>query len=278
MTETIRVLDNRDVPELDALLATDPVRNLFVASRIRNVGLDPAVLGCAIYGRFDEGKLISACHAGANLVPINIGPGDLDTFARIIGSRRATASIMGDATQVMGLHASLVERWGRAWGQVREIRAHQPLLVIDEDPVVPGDPRVHTITEQNYGPYLDAAVAMYTEEVGISPMGIGSTYRHYVRNLIHTGRAMGAVHGNRVWFKSDVGAACGSHCQIQGVWLHPQLRGRGLSEAAMSQAVRIARRMHPIVSLYVNDFNAPARALYTALGFRQVGEFATILY
>ena len=32
-----------------------------------------------------------------------------------------------------------------------------------------------------------------------------------------------------------------------------------------------------VVSLYVNDYNAPAMALYRSLGFEQVGLFATVL-
>jgi predicted GNAT family acetyltransferase len=32
------------------------------------------------------------------------------------------------------------------------------------------------------------------------------------------------------------------------------------------------------VSLYVNDYNRPARATYDRVGFTQVGEFATIHY
>jgi hypothetical protein len=32
------------------------------------------------------------------------------------------------------------------------------------------------------------------------------------------------------------------------------------------------------VSLYVNDFNAPARALYHRVGFREVGCYASVLF
>ena len=32
-----------------------------------------------------------------------------------------------------------------------------------------------------------------------------------------------------------------------------------------------------VVSLYVNDYNTPAMALYHSLGFEQVGLFATVL-
>jgi len=66
--------------------------------------------------------------------------------------------------------------------------------------------------------------------------------------------------------------------QVQGVWLDPEVRGRGLAAAAMAAVVQHARAVAPVVSLYVNDFNLPARATYRRVGFTQVSEFATILY
>jgi uncharacterized protein len=38
------------------------------------------------------------------------------------------------------------------------------------------------------------------------------------------------------------------------------------------------REVAPGVSLYVNDFNAPARRAYERVGFVQVGSFASILF
>jgi predicted GNAT family acetyltransferase len=38
------------------------------------------------------------------------------------------------------------------------------------------------------------------------------------------------------------------------------------------------RRVAPTVSLYVNDFNQPARRVYARCGFHQVGTFATVLF
>ncbi len=34
----------------------------------------------------------------------------------------------------------------------------------------------------------------------------------------------------------------------------------------------------PVVSLYVNNFNAPALATYKKVGFEQVDTFATVLF
>jgi hypothetical protein len=37
-------------------------------------------------------------------------------------------------------------------------------------------------------------------------------------------------------------------------------------------------RVAPTVSLYVNDYNAPARRVYARCGFTSAGEFATVLF
>ena len=100
------------------------------------------------------------------------------------------------------------------------------------------------------------------------------------------GRAIGGVvpaddarrQPERVWFKSDIGSVWRHYCQVQGVWLDPQLRGRGLSIPAMAQVVVLCQQQYPVVSLYVNDFNTRARRLYTEIGFDTVGELATVLY
>jgi len=120
-------------------------------------------------------------------------------------------------------------------------------------------------------------VKMYTEEIGVSPVqGNPAGYRFYVRQLIASGRAFGIFDGNRVLFKADLGSVSGSVCQVQGVWLEPELRGQGLAAPAMAAVVQLARTVVPTVSLYVNDYNQPARATYARVGFTEVGEFATV--
>ncbi len=85
--------------------------------------------------------------------------------------------------------------------------------------------------------------------------------------------------GWEVVFKAELAVVTRRTAQVQGVWVAPEWRGRGIATAAMAAVVRDAlERVAPTVSLYVNDFNLPARRVYERCGFRPVGTLATVLF
>ena len=96
--------------------------------------------------------------------------------------------------------------------------------------------------------------------------------------LVRQGRGLGIVDDGDVRWKSDVAVTWGKVCQIQGVWMDPAWRGRGLAAPAMAAVVELARRDHDTVSLYVNDFNTRALRTYRRVGFERIGTMATLLY
>ena len=276
----VRTLGPGDLTAALALLRRDPVSNVYVGSRVRSGGLDRVTLGCPVWGLERHGELVAMVHAGSNMVPVNADGDACAAFAAFAGRRRSASSIIGPASAALTLYRELRQRWGGAWDEAREVRASQPVMLIDDDSPIAPDPRVAQVELGHWRAYADAAVAMYTEEVGQSPSmgGSDASYRIYIRSLIQQGRSYGIVHGDRVLFKADIGSATASVCQVQGVWMHPSLRGRGLAAPAMAAVIRRARERWPIVTLYVNDFNLPALATYRRVGMRQVGEFATVLY
>ena len=275
----VRVLHRGDLADAVRILSVNPVENVFVAARIRAAGIEQANLGCPMWGFERGGSLRALCHAGSNLVPVNADTEAIAAFSEFAGPQRMCSSIIGPSQTALELWRQLTDRWGPAWSEVREVRAHQPVMVIDGEPAVAPDPQVRRVTLQHWDAYYQAAVKMYTEEVGVSPLqGNPAGYRFYVRQLITSGRAFGMFDGDRVIFKADLGSVSANVSQVQGVWLDPEFRGRGMAAPAMAAVVRLARSVTPTVSLYVNDFNRPARATYARVGFADVGEFATVLY
>jgi len=275
--EAVRVLDDRDCPAVLELLARNPVPNVFVASRVELSGCDPWRLGAQLWGFPSGGELRALCYAGANLVPIDADDEALDAFAeRARRQGRRCSSIVGDAAGVLGLWQRLEQRWGQA----REVRDNQPLLAMNRPSSLTADAAVRRVRPEEIDVVLPACVAMFTEEVGVSPLSDGGAlYRQRVSELITGGRAFARIDDGQVVFKAEVGAATRRACQVQGVWVEPKLRGRGLSEGGMAAVVRLCLRdLAPVVSLYVNDFNVAARRSYERVGFTQIGTFASILF
>jgi uncharacterized protein len=147
--------------------------------------------------------------------------------------------------------------------------------------MVEPDPLVRQVRGDEVDIVLPACIAMFTEEVGVSPLigDGGAAYRARVAELVTTGRAFARIEGGRVVFKAEVGVVSQGACQVQGVWVDPARRGEGLAAAGMAAVVRACLdRFAPVVSLYVNSYNLPALATYDRVGFSRVGTFATVLF
>ncbi|RMI04748.1 DUF4081 domain-containing protein [Cellulomonas triticagri] len=281
-----RLLGQDDLPRALAVCGRDPVASVLATTRLEQaaaVGLNR--VGGLLWGYEVDGELLAVCWAGANVVPVVPDPAvredALDAFAafgRALGRR--CSSVVGDAPSVLGLW----DRLAPSWGAVREIRADQPSMVLDHEPSVAADPAVRRSTPEEYPIVLPACVRMFTEEVGYSPVvGSGGAYEARVRSLVREGRSFVRVEdgpaGPRVVFKAELGAVAGGVAQVQGVWVDPERRGERLSEAGMAAVVTATRRdVAGTVSLYANGYNERALAAYRAVGFRQVGTYATVLF
>ncbi len=122
---------------------------------------------------------------------------------------------------------------------------------------------------------------MYTEEVGVSPelAGGADLYRTRVLQLVNRGWSFARFDEGRLVFKAEVACATPAAAQVQGVWVAPDRRGEGLATSGMAAVVELVRReVAPVVSLYVNEFNEPARRAYRRVGFTESARFTTIMF
>ena len=278
---SVRLLDRADLDVALALCARDVVGNAFVAARLLASGINPRS-GGELWGWFEGGELRSMCWAGANLVPVEATPEAIDAFAaRARRSGRHCSSLVGSADAVL-------ELWRRlepAWGPAREVRGSQPLLAIDTPPLVTPDPQVRRSRLDELSLVVPACVAMFTEEVGYSPVAAdgGALYHAQVTALVSGGRSFVRMdpgpRGPQVTFKAELGSVTPAAVQVQGVWVDPVRRGQGYALGGMAAGVQHVRtHVAPVVSLYVNDFNVRAIRAYQRVGFRQVGTYATVLF
>ena len=193
--------------------------------------------------------------------------------------RRRYGSIYGPAGPVLAAGEALAAAGHRS----RSVRPDQPLLVLGTAGGIDPNPSVVQAQPRDFARVLPASAAMFEEELGFSPFtGGAAQYRDRVERLIHAGRVFidpgPRDAGGPLRFKADIGLLSSRCAQIQGVWMAPAARGRGLAVSAMAAVVDYVRLQAPVVSLYVNAYNTPALRAYERVGFERRGTFATVLY
>ncbi|AEV88126.2 hypothetical protein ACPL_7246 [Actinoplanes sp. SE50/110] len=278
LTVPIRQLGEPERVSVERILDADPYAGAQIAERVATHGLNWWRSDGRIYGYEPAHRVESIIWSGAHLVPVGATAPAVAAFADLLSTEpRICSSIIGRAEAVLDLWDRLSVHWGRA----RDVRPHQPLLVTDRAPEVPADPEVRLVRPGEVDQLFPAAVAMYTEEVGVSPLQDdgGRGYRRRIAELVKGRRAYARFIGDQVIFKAELAIITRRTTQVQGVWVHPEYRGRGIATAAMAAVVDDAlRRVAPTVSLYVNDYNTAARQVYHRCGFTSAGAFATVLF
>lgn len=262
-----------DADHVLAVLDLDPVESVAVAAWLEREGLERA-LGTGRIWLHGE----SVCYSGANLLPVNLDTASARAFADLaVVEGRRCSSIVGRLPTAVELWRELEPRWGPA----RAVRRRQLVMASRSGPAIGHDPLVRRATAADLEKFYEVSIEMYLEEIGSSPTAHdgGFAYRHRIRQLIRDGLAFLRIDGGEIVFKAELGAVSSRCAQLQGVWVRPDLRGKGLGTAATASVVRMARESGmSTISLAVNDFNATAVGAYLRCGFQIVGAQMVVLF
>ena len=285
-TSAVRILGERDREAVLTLLDADPVGNTSVAAAVHHRGTagfgkgrqSALILGAdsaePLMG--SERRLAAACWLGSNIIPVGADPATARQFGRAARAlRRRVSSIYGRSEAVL----SLFEATG--WSNHREVRAEQPLMVMYQEPEMNPLPGVRRSRPEEFSAVEQACAAMFTEELGFSPYDHGANqYRDRIRGLIQAGHSLIAVdpESRQITFKAEFGSVTDQAVQVQGVWVNPRWRGRGMAAPGMAAVVNYGLTLAPRVSLYVNGYNTAAVRAYERVGFQHAGTYSTVLF
>ena len=246
-----------------AFCAESPVERVFLEDVARR-GL----------GRFvatgGSGALSALCHVGANIVPSGSG---CDAFAR--------TSVQPGVRMLIGESAAVGALWEAARTRLprpREDRPGQPVFAIRETPT-PGGSALRRATFGDVPLLVPACAAAYELELGVDPVARdGDAFRWRTVSQIEEGRSWVWLEDGVVLFKAEVSAWTGNAVQLQQVWVDPEARGRGYGSRGLADLIRLLLATTPVVTLFVRAENAPAIALYEAVGMRRELEYRSVLF
>lgn len=219
------------------------------------------VCGAVYFGR----QLALACEAGA-----------LDAVAHEARRHRGERMIIGERSTVLGF-------WERvsAWHQKpRLVRDRQFVMALDRSNLrrFEGAVTVRHADAREWKDVAAGSAALIEQELAYDPRNASADFNANVREMIERDLWWVGESDGRLCFLCNVGPWCHKTAQLQGIWTPPELRGRGLAAASFSAICDRLLDHSPTLSLYVNDFNHKAIALYERVGFQQVADFQTMLF
>jgi predicted GNAT family acetyltransferase len=239
-------------------------------------GHGPAVPDDVILNRDYRGRVNGMVYYGAQLVVAADAESAVDAIAVETRKHRGVRSFVGPKEAVDGLWAR-VKGWHPAPAIVR---GAQPLyaLVPEALRAIEPDVDVRPAREDEAELVADHSGRMILAELGYDPRANRSTFVASVRRAIGLKLWWVWIVDGEVRFQLNVGPRTAATAQLQGVWTPPSQRGKGYASLALAAIARRMLATEATLSLYVNDFNAPAIALYERVGFTRVGTFATYLF
>ncbi|HSP13705.1 MAG TPA: GNAT family N-acetyltransferase [Thermoanaerobaculia bacterium] len=270
---SLRALAEDDLRNATAFLQRDPLVNVYLISRLIE---ERSAAATQIYAvRHNRGIVLLASLA-TNIV-LAADPAEHDDIvdsAVAMVAERIIARML--PVRAIISPANLVEKlWDRLRTRVDPptvVRMNQPVYAIRKRFEFPDLVHSRYATVDDLDQLVPACAAMHKEEVGIDPLERDAVgYRDRVRELVDRRRAIVQIKEGLIATKCEFSAVSDEAVQLMGVWTHPQFRRRGLARTMLREVCGHLFRRGKDVTLFVNDFNLPAVALYESIGFQRIG-------
>ena len=270
---SLRAVADEDLHAVVGFLSREPLINVYLLSRLEE---ERTAAATQMFVVRHQGEIVMVASLATNVV-LAAAPGErpekVDSAIALIADRIITRML---PVRAIISPAHLVEP---LWTRLRT-RLDPPTVVRMNQPVYGIRPRLDfpDLTTARFGEIADlnklvpACAAMHKEEVGIDPLiRDAAGYRERVRELVERQRSIVRPYEGEIGAKCEFSAVTGNCVQLMGVWTHPRFRRRGLARETLREACGHIFRQRKAVTLFVNDFNEPAIALYESLGFSRIG-------
>lgn len=255
-------------------LSGRPAQAVIMSGLIRDNGFEsPFNRGTFHACRDREGRLEGVALVGhAVYVAADTAPA-LRAFARIAQGQQNAHMILGEDAMV-----------GRFWehyapaGQTPRIFSRELLFEL-RWPVSASEPveglRPATLDDLMLVMPVHAALAY--EESGVNPIDVDlHGFRMRCARRIEHGRVWVAVEDGNLLFKADIASDTPECVYLEGVYVDPASRQKGLGLRCLSQLGRAMLERAKCVSALVNEQNLAAQALFNKAGYKLRGRYDTV--
>lgn len=256
-----------------AYLDREPVVNVFL-THVLSGDFSPSFHKNVLLAR-EGGEIAGVAYCGRQVV--------VAAEQRAIQPLAARIAARGPVRMIIGERAVIETLWPlvrTALGTPRLVRERQLVMEVSRSTLneIAGPVEVRHAVVGEARAVADSSAAMIAQELEYDPRRDTPSFDAGVRQMIERKLWWVGVASGRLCFFCNIGPWSERTAQLQGIWTPPNMRGQGLATAALSAICKRLLEVFPTLSLYVNDFNEAAIALYDRTGFKRVGSFTTILF
>lgn len=274
-------LGSADLVEVFGFLDQSPVLNVYLIALALRDGL--ASTRDEFWGVRSDDTLVAVLHLGGQsgaALPVGDHPAALMMLAELLVSRMAA---LPRRFQVIGPRAAtlaMVDRLAAA-GVSPRIQRDQVYMSLAPERLPPSEPlpEIRRAAREDYTLVYESGAQLRAEELDEDPrLADAPGYARRTEEECRDGYTNLWIDARGLCFRASVSALTPDAAQVSGVYTPPPRRNQGLARRGLSELCRRLFERSRNVCLFVNDFNAPALALYWRLGFEPLADWASAFY
>lgn len=271
---TVNKLTQEHEAEVLDFLSERPAYTFCLVGFIQSNGLTgPHNRGTFYACRDESGQLEGVALIGHFILFETRTNAAIENFARLAQDSQRGYMVLGEQEQVETFWTYYAEG-----GQAPRLNCRELLLEL-RPPIEVRDPvpglRLAALDDVDLIGPAHAQIAF--DESGVDPSKVDPAgFRQRCARRIELGQTWVWIEDGRLIFKADVITDTPAVIYIEGVWVNPQDRDKGIGSRCMSQlGSRLLMRSRSICVL-VNENSVGARASYTKAGYKLIGRYDTI--
>ena len=261
-------------PEVLRFLGERPGRTFGMTGFIVTNGLvSPHNYGAFYACRNSLGELQGVALIGRYILVETRSDSGIEVFARLAQECRNAHLMLGEQRTVETFWDYYADGGQAARRYCRELLFEQRLPVEVRETVA--GLRLATLDDLEL--VVPAHAQSAFEESGIDPLKENAKlFRDRCARRIERGQTWVWVESGRLMFKAEILTNTADVAYLEGVWVDPTERGKGVGLRCLSQLTRKLLSRTRSVCLLVNESSQAARRFYQKAGYEFVGRYDTI--
>jgi predicted GNAT family acetyltransferase len=271
---TIQTLSAEHEAEVLAFLASRPVHTVFMSGFIHDNGLVSDLNRGTFFGCRDwRGHLEGVALIGHVTLVETHTQAALAAFASLAQDCPSAHMILGEQEKVAAFWNHFAQAGRTPRRACRQLLFEQRTAIEQLEPFV----GLRLATPDDLPVILPVYAEMVCEESGVNPLEVDPAgFEKRWRRRIDQGRIWVSVKNGQLMFNAAVMSETPDVIYLEGIYVNPEDRGRGMGVRCLSQLSRDLLQRAESLCLLVNEQNERARAFYERAGYTLCGYYDLI--